>query len=326
MPVQAMDAASYITALYRHLLGRQPDVEGLSTWTALLQQTGDPTAVMAGLLTSAEYRARNVSATPASPTAEAHDGLEGRPIVIVDVGAQALQFEDHVYGPLCTPDIPHRIIGFEPLLGKLDERVRLDKRGDTLTMLPCAIGDGERHVLYINNDDATSSLFPLNPAVCRDYEHLVTLHTVDRVEIETRRLDDVLSPEAVDFLKLDIQGAELMALMGAPGVLSRTAVIHCEVEFAPIYQGQPLYPDVQQLLNAAGFSLIDLIVPHLYAPLTACGTVSQDRLLWADAVFFRDTPGARGLAVQSMVASLVYRKAGIAAQCLERRRKLLDGG
>src|SRR5438105_4406586 len=78
-------------------------------------------------------------------------------------------------------------------------------------------------------------------------------------QVVTRRLDDVLPPGPVDFLKLDVQGAELMVLQGGPATVAAAAVVHCEVEFSPIYAGQPLYADIHRALADHGFALIDFL-------------------------------------------------------------------
>ena len=186
------------------------------------------------------------------------------------------------------------------------------------------MGDGGEHTLHVNNDDATSSLFPLNAALARNFEHLSHLATVRRETVQTRRLDDVLPPdEPVDFLKLDIQGAELLALRGAERTLARTAAVHCEVEFSPLYLGQPLFPEVQSHLDARGFTLIDLLVAHRYSYRVPSGRAAPDRLIWADAVFFReaeDDPAA--LLAQALAALLVYLKPTLAEHLLHRRDAL----
>jgi len=170
------------------------------------------------------------------------------------------------YLPLCKLGLAHHVIGFEPLEERLTERASVEN-GTSLTLLPYAVGDGRPHTFYINNEDATSSLYPLNEAFCSAFEGLRTLKTVRETKIETVRLDDALVQYSIpiDFLKLDIQGSELTALAGAEAALERTAVVHCEVEFAPIYEGQPLYPEIQAFLNAKGFALIDILVSHRYA-------------------------------------------------------------
>jgi FkbM family methyltransferase len=213
------------------------------------------------------------------------------------------------------------VIGFDPLEDRIQERSAAES-GENVTLLPYAIGDGGEHTLYVNNDDATSSLFPLNPAYNDPFNHLSELRTVRTMPVATRRLDEVLPPDPVDFLKLDIQGAELMALQSAPETLSRTAAIHCEVEFSPTYQGQPLYPEVQQHLNDAGFDLIDLLVPVRYFYVGRPEIWTQDRLLWADAVFFQRTDEPEVLMAQSLIAAAVYRKPSLARHLLRRAHEL----
>lgn len=319
----AMDAESYVRALYRVVLGREADREGLRHWTALMRDSADATAVLAGLLASDEHRARlrtqQVTASDSVVDALA-ETLDNRRITIVDVGAQNLSYEGHIYRPLCTPRIPHRVIGFEPLLDRMNERA--DAEGSGVEMLPYAVGDGSRRVLHINNEDATSSLYPLNQDLNARFEHLCGLRTLHHQSIETRRLDDVLPAEPVDFLKLDVQGAELLVLQGAERALGRTAVVHCEVEFSPIYLGQPLYPEVQSFLGSRGFALIDLLVSHRYSYVVPSGRGAPDRLLWADAVFFRDEADAPTLLVQAMVALLVYAKPTLAEHLLTRHDAL----
>lgn len=319
----AMDVEQYVAALYRLALGREPEPEGLRAWGPIFAE--DPTAVLAGILASDEYRVRSASLPSANDENVPDDeckfavarALGGRRLTIVDVGAQMLAGEEHVYQPLCASDIPYQVIGFEPLEDQLQKR-EATEGGGSLILLPYAIGDGERHVLHVNNDDATSSLFPLNEPLCAQFESLHHLRTVHQVEVATHRLDDVLASGPVDFLKLDIQGAELLALQGAEKTLAKTAVVHCEVEFDPIYHGQPLYPEVQAYLNARGFVLIDLIVPHRYAYSVPSRQFAHDRLLWGEAVFFRETEDVETLAAQALAALRVYNKPTLAEHLLTR--------
>lgn len=312
-----MTPEAFVTALYTHVLGRAPDPAGLAAQSAHLRATGDHAALLAALLESDEYRARfGIVGLDNDTLARSLDLLGGRPIVIVDVGAQMLATEAHVYDPLCRDDIPHRIVGFEPLADKVAARTA-QQGADNLTLLPYAVGDGAVHRLHVNNDDATSSLFPLNQPLCTAFEHLHVLETVSILPVETRRLDSVLPNGPVDFLKLDIQGAELLALEGAIETLARTNVLHCEVEFAPIYAGQPLFGEVEAFLRPRGFTLIDLIVPHRYAYRNAAGVTSPDRLLWAEAVFFREAATDTSAAAQALIAGLVYGKHSLAKALLE---------
>ena len=62
----------------------------------------------------------------------------------------------------------------------------------------------------------------------------------------------------LDLLKLDIQGAEHLALQGGSKLLSVTDYVYTEVSFIPLYKGSCVFEDVHVLLRSAGFSLIAL--------------------------------------------------------------------
>ena len=304
------------------VLGREPESSGLTYWANFLKDHGDPKEVLAQLVDSEEYLRRNPQERPRPDhdriAAVAKHLAPGRVLTIVDVGAQALEYEDHVYQPLLELGIPCRVIGFDPLADRLQQRAEREKNYD-LTLLPYAIGDGQSHTLYINNIDATSSMYPLNEDVVRRFQDLSSLRTERTEEIATRRLDDVFTGDTVDFLKLDIQGYELRALESARQTLSRTAVVHCEVEFVPIYAGQPLFADVQSFMTEQGFQLVDLINPVRLPPAVQSGLVYEDTLLFANAIFLRNGESSEGdlLIAQALIASLLYYKHGLAESILQ---------
>jgi FkbM family methyltransferase len=323
-PVMTHDA--YVRALYRVCLGREADPGGLATWTEQLRTTGDATAVLAGLLGSDEARrhdgthAAQISATLATRAAE----QLGRRLRVVDIGAQLIGDGTHAYTPL-TDYTALDVIGFDPLADRMTERAASESAGDgSLTLLPYAIGDGGSHTLHINNDDATTSLFALNERHNADFNHLSTLHTVRTETLDTKTLDDALEPGPIDFLKLDVQGGELMVLRGASRSLATTAVVHCEVEFSPLYEAQPLYPDIQLELAEHGFYLVDFVDPGRYHYLTGPSATTGDRLLWADAIFFRETDDHDVLAAQALVAAAAYQRPSMAEHLLGRAMDVTD--
>lgn len=312
-----MTPEEFVAALYSACLGRAPDAEGLAHWTVVMSRTGDPTSVLAGILGSEEYRSRgHTDRSTCDDAAIAVQALRllGRRPRVVDVGAQSLGIGSHPYSPLAA-FTPLEIIGFDPLAERLRERAETE-RDPGLTLLPYAVGDGASHTLYINDDDATSSLYPLNEAHNRHFNHLAKLRTVRTESVLTRRLDDILPEAPIDFLKIDVQGGELMVLSGAERLLGRTAIVHCEVEFSPIYLRQPLYSEVHNHLTARGFAFIDFATLCRYHYLVPSGRTDLDRLLWADAVFFRDSNEPDTLAAQALVAATVYRKPTLAQYLL----------
>ncbi len=312
------EAAALVAGLYRGLLGRAPDAAGLDYWTGCLLAGASAADLLAALTAAPEYRQAHAGAPDEdgvrARVAAAAATLLARPLTIVDIGAQELAGERHVYAPLTDTGLPHRIIGFEPQEDKIEasRRANPDSR---VTLFPTFIGDGARHTFHINNDDATSSLLPLNTALTAQLVDLSHLATVQTADVATSRLDDVLADSGpVDFLKLDIQGFELPLLQHAGAVLARTNVVHCEVSFAPIYAGQALFSDVEQLLRAAGFYLVDFSSLCHYPSHCASGNRSRDRLGWGDALFLRagDDLGAADLLAQCLVLLLVYDKPSLA--------------
>jgi FkbM family methyltransferase len=253
----------------------------------------------------------------AALTAQIIRALGNHEYLIVDVGARTYGSHSHIYTPVAESGLTHRIIGFEPLPNRLVERIEREGRG-TLVMLPNAIGDGSTATFYVNNLDDTSSLYRLNHKLCANFKALSQLRTVETLPVETITLDAALEREGarlVDFLKLDIQGAELKALQGAEETLKRVAVVHCEVEFSPIYEGQPLFPEILRFLNERGSDLIDLF-PSRYSYAVSSNAESPDRLLWADAVFFMQNLSATGILSQALTASLIYNKMTLAEYLL----------
>lgn len=315
------DPAAIVRGLYRGFLGREPDPAGLQYWSARLAEGASPGELLAGLMASEEYRNAYGGADLADlqrHVAEAAAGLLGRPLTVVDIGAQELENEGHVYTPLSAHGLPWRIVGFEPQEDKIEASRRRNPDG-RVTLLPTFIGDGAQQTFHINNDDATCSLLPFNDALTSALVDLDHLRTVRTEAVATSRLDDALADVgAVDFLKLDIQGFEYPALQHAGAVLARTNVIHCEVAFAPIYAGQALFSEVEQLLRGAGFYLLDFSSLCRYAS-TGTARRSRDRLGWGDAVFLReDVQEPAGLLAQCLAALLVYGKPS-AAQALAQR-------
>ena len=315
------DHATVVRGLYRGFLGREPDPAGLAYWSSRFAQGASADELLAGLMASSEYGLGHGALAGLEERKErmaaAAGPLLGRALTVVDIGAQELENEDHIYAPLTRHGLPYRIIGFEPQQDKI-EASRRNNPDSRITLYPTFIGDGERHTFHVNNDDATSSLLPFNRSLTAQLRDLDHLHTVRTEEVATSRLDDVLADAGpVDFLKLDIQGFELPVLLHATQVLARTNVVHCEVSFAPIYQGQALFSEIESLLRGAGFYLLDFSSLCRY-PSAGSGQRSRDRLGWGDAVFVRETADSRDLLAQALIALLVYDKPS-AAGALARR-------
>lgn len=60
----------------------------------------------------------------------------------------------------------------------------------------------------------------------------------------------------IDFIHMDVQGAELMVLEGAGAALTSVAALWLEITRQPLYQDQPLKGEVQRFMEQHGFLLL----------------------------------------------------------------------
>ena len=99
-----------------------------------------------------------------------------------------------------------------------------------------------------------------------DYPH--ETYVQNEIRVQSTTLAAVLAEQkidSVDLLWMDIQGAELLALKGMGERLGNVRLMHLEVEFRPIYEGQPLFPEVHSFLRERGFQLLGFTSYSRYA-------------------------------------------------------------
>lgn len=159
--------------------------------------------------------------------------------------------------------------------------------------LPYALGDGAEHRLHVTNVPMTSSLFPPARSTIDLFPLLGELmHVEQQLPVHTQRLDDLPELSPADFLKLDVQGAELMVLENATATLRDVAVLQCEVEFVELYEGQPLFADVDRFLRNQGFSFLRFAysMGRPFNPLQRQEGpgLAISQTLWGDAVYVKD--------------------------------------
>ena len=104
----------------------------------------------------------------------------------------------------------------------------------------------------------------------------------ERIRCRVRTLDDLLLEvdwtEAIDLLKVDVQGAELLVLRGAERTLPRVRMVFVEVSFRPLYEGAAVFEEVYALLRENGLRMLSMEEGFR-------GTDGE--LLQADALFSR---------------------------------------
>lgn len=210
---------------------------------------------------------------------------EPPPVIrIVDAGAAA--YETDPYARLSQQGLCD-VVGFEPNADNCAKRNADARPGHRY--LPYALGDGRARRFYECQNPLTSSLYRPNAAMLEKFS-CISLPVVGEHDIQTHRLDDLAEIQDIDYLKLDVQGAELDIILGAPRLIQSTLLVHTEVEFIPIYSDQPLFGDIDVALRKGGLWLhkLDSIQGRALVPLVANnnphGPLSQ--ILWADAAVY----------------------------------------
>lgn len=184
-----------------------------------------------------------------------------------------------------------RIIGFEP---DAAECRRLNEHyGPPHRFFPNFVGNGQAGVFHETNWNLTGSLFAPNNPLARAFTNLdEVLQLKARHPVATTRLDDIAGIDDVDFIKIDIQGAELMVFENAPRIIGQALMIQTEVEFVEIYQGQPMFADVDAFLRRSGYQFHTFLGFGMrsFRPLmkTADPNAGFNQMLWSDAVYVRD--------------------------------------
>ena len=93
-----------------------------------------------------------------------------------------------------------------------------------------------------------------NREFCDQFPFGSQLEVIGELSNTLQRLDSVCTVQP-DMLKIDTQGSELDILRGAGKLLDDTLAVELEVEFAPQYQDQPLFADIDQFMRSQGFMI-----------------------------------------------------------------------
>jgi FkbM family methyltransferase len=224
---------------------------------------------------------------------------EGGRLVVVDCGAryggEASRWQ--VLGDRV------RILGFEPDPGEC-RALEAKARGEGIEAryFPYLVaGTTQRRAFHQKHSPTLWSLYETDPAYTarlrgtpgtRDVSLADRMKVERTFEVETVSLNDWAAREGiddVDFIKVDVEGAELEVLDGAGPVLDAAIGVQVDVAFQPLGPQYPLFREIDALLSARGFQLFDLPrigrVGRLASPIVR---EESGQALVADALYLRD--------------------------------------
>jgi FkbM family methyltransferase len=134
--------------------------------------------------------------------------------------------------------------------------------------------DDEEVVFHISNNVQSSSVLEFQTHA---HEHPQVFY-VDEFRTTSVTLDTFLERNQLDashytFWNMDIQGAELMALKGAPKAIRYAKALYLEVNERELYKGCGQLPELDAFLASLGFQRVLIrMTPHG----------------WGDALYLRD--------------------------------------
>lgn len=198
--------------------------------------------------------------------------------LVLDIGANEGQFAKE----LRIGGYSRRIVSFEPLTAA-HRRILQESNSDSdWDVHPrCALGDRHSEIeLNISGNSVSSSILPMltshssaapeSAYLGHESAPLITLDSVAPAYIEGAQ---------APFLKIDTQGYEWHVLDGALATLPKVRGIQMELSLVPLYEGQRLWRECIERLEAEGFVL--------WALQSVFVDPATGRTLQWDGLFFR---------------------------------------
>jgi FkbM family methyltransferase len=206
--------------------------------------------------------------------------LTQHPVVIADVGAAGgpdprwSRLSGHV-----------RFLSFEPRTGE-----NAEAPGAELFPLCLGAEPGQR-TLFLTRFGQSSSLYSLNLAKLGDYATAHCYETIGTTTVRVDTLDHCLQrndQSAPDFLKIDVEGAELDVLQGAQETLAKSILgLQIEVSFLERHCGAPLFGEIDAFLRKQGFEIFTMSRESLIRKNKLHTASTQPQIVWGDCLYLR---------------------------------------
>lgn len=114
--------------------------------------------------------------------------------------------------------------------------------------------DDKEYLFKITNNGESSSLLELDKhKIHHPHIHVISEEILKSKTIDTIIKENNLNMEFINFLNLDIQGAELLALKGAKENLVNIDYVYTEINTASIYKNCALINEIDDFLSENGF-------------------------------------------------------------------------
>jgi FkbM family methyltransferase len=204
--------------------------------------------------------------------------------VVVDAGA-SLGDTSEKFSDFFPNSKVYAFEPYPPFLTKLEEKA---KNNENIIVEPFALGrKSEKNFLNVNQSEGTNSLLKSRDDAREIYGSLIAQQ--GSIEVDTKTLElwsKEKNIQAIDILKLDLQGGELDALNGAKELFAsgKIKVVICEVMFSECYETQANWTEIVSFLES-----FDLELFNFYQPFFQHGRIIQADLIFLAENFICET-------------------------------------
>ena len=244
---------------------------------------------------------------------------------IAEIGAHPYEDKEEPFYTILDFFPKSKIYAFE--IDKDECEILNKKSKNGVTYYPYALGrKKEKRKFYETEHPMCSSLYEPNEKLLKLYNNLGYAYLKNTSTIDTISLDDFIELEKIenlDFIKIDVQGAELDVFQGSKNSLNKIIFIISEAEFIEHYINQPLFGDICSFLKKENISFHKFL--HLggrsLRPLTFRNNLNfAIQHIWTDAVFTKDIHEISKLDNKKLlklsVLSFIYNSPDLTYYCL----------
>ena len=194
------------------------------------------------------------------------------------------------------------VVSFEPDKQEFDSLVKVKRKNDRVYSYALSKEPGSA-LLNLTKSRGCSSVYKPNYKFLENFPESERFAIEDVASIRTNSLDALYGSQElknIDFIKIDVQGSELDILEGGRKILSEKIIgIEVEVEFQPVYEGQPVFFDIDFFIrNSLRLELHDLRNAYWkYSEGINIGP-KKGKLIFGDALYLRPPHEIPGWCVQ----------------------------
>ena len=212
---------------------------------------------------------------------------------IMEIGAHPYEGKEEPFYKLLDFFPNSKIYAFEVDKDECDKLNKISKKG--VQFFPYALGEKkEKRKFYETNHPMCSSLYEPDEKFIKLYNNLKMAQVKNTSELETITIHQFIEQHEIkniDFIKIDVQGAELDIFKGAKDHLAQILTIITEVEFVPIYKNQPLFGDICSFLKKKKLMFHKFlgVGGRSLQPVTLNNNINfSTQHIWSDAVFVKN--------------------------------------